>query len=397
MADSTILRLGRDASGVKQWAGKAGNLLAAADLVYSDRATRYASAEFDVTRATTGTFVNDAGLIEVAQANVPRVDYLNSTKGELLVEPQRTNLLTYSEQFDNAAWAKSSVTLSSNSIISPDGTQNADEFSFTSTLFFARQTVSVSASTNYTFSFYAKKGTATGVNFRVFDVSNASEIAFINYEGDLVDNQWVRINYSFTTPLGCTSIFVAPITDSITTGNIYIWGAQLEEGSYPTSYIPTVASAVTRNADVISLTNASALLGDSEGTLYFEGSFSEDGRISLSDGTVNNRAVLLLISGNFYGLLVVGGTNTGNFGSTAINYETNYKIALKYAANDFALWINGVEVGTNITSATFTASTLTNVEFNTGDGTNSPFYGRLRQLVVFDQALTNAELAAITS
>jgi hypothetical protein len=107
--------------GAGQWATKEGSTLA-----YNDENDNYKPLPFDFTRASSGTVVNKAGLIETVGNGIPRIDFLGNTQGALKLEPQRTNLVTYSEDFADAYWGKGSTTVSSNASISLDGTLNAD-------------------------------------------------------------------------------------------------------------------------------------------------------------------------------------------------------------------------------------------------------------------------------
>lgn len=403
--------------GANGWPIKEGSVLA-----YENTNGLFKPAPFDVARNSGGSYVDANGLIQTEhRPNWPRITY-SGGRACLMNEEARTNVLTYSEEFDNADWGKSNVTISANATTAPDGTTTADKV-VENTANSAHATFRVGVITSagtYNLSLFAKKSerdriylgnSSSGTNYSVFDLENGAYVSDIgsgivtlsNQEITALENDWYRVSVTLTTP-SAISLAIGMIESGTTTSylgdgssGLFVWGAQIEAGSYASSYIKTEGAAATRAAESIQGLNLGNFLGDSEGTLYFEGSFSEDGRISLSDGTVNNRAVLLLISGNLNGLLVVSGTNTGNFGSTAIDYETNYKIALKYAANDFALWINGIEVGTNTTSATFVASTLTNVQFNTGDGINSPFYGLTKVLEVYDTALTDTQLTSLTT
>jgi hypothetical protein len=229
--------------------------------------------------------------------NVPRIDYSNGSCPSILVEPQRTNLVLRSEEFENASWVKDNSSILTNTAISPSNVLNADTYigNGLNLQHFIYQNLSVTSGITYSISIYAKKDTnnfiqlcgsnaAFGVNcFANFDISNgtigtigSATIASI----DSVGNGWYRLKIT-STAIATTT--VAPILISLITSStsiktetnnlstsVYLWGAQLEAGTNVTSYIPTVASTVTRNADVITNTNASTLIGQTEGTIFVE-------------------------------------------------------------------------------------------------------------------------------
>lgn len=339
-------------------------------------------------------------------SNVPRLDYLGSSCPRLLLEPQRTNLLTFSESFDNAAWDKADVTVTANTTISPDGTQNADTINATAVDQRINQAITVSASTQYTFSFYAKKGTMTTPRYTVFDLSNSAFILTqVDYSSLVNTSTWSRITATFTTPAGCTSIGIYPINGA-TTGTIFIWGAQLEAGAYATSYIPTLGASVTRVADAAYKTGVSSLIGQTEGVLYAEVQNTSIGSTSGSDNVVItieganfNDVVGILYQpfGTIYGLTIVGGALqtlvTANVGTTS----AFKKIAFAYKANDFALYVDGVQVGTDTSGTVPTCSNLGLGQYYNGGSLNVVNSKAVKQALLFKTRLTNAQLAELTA
>lgn len=364
-------------------------------------------AEITGISATTGSvYIQDAQLNEgtlkpyfptTDRQNVPRLDYSGGCPS-LLLEPQRTNLVTYSEQFDDSAWVKSNCAATANQTTSPDGTINADLITTTSTSHALFQGLTVTASTAYTFSFYVKRGTMTNLFYRVYDLTNLSDIISpTSYYSQTTESGWARVTVSFTTPTGCTSARVYPLSNSGVTGTVYFWGAQTEAGSYPTSYIPTTSASVTRVADAAYKTGISSLIGQSEGTMFAE--FEWDGIdkdrmfIALTDGTssnrmhcgydeTNNRFYFNLRSGNVQQALIVLNNPTAG----------RYKIAGAYKQNDVALYINGTQIGVN--TSTLVAATS---QLNVGGYITSGFEYSVNQAVLFTTRLTNAELAALTT
>jgi len=254
------------------------------------------SGDMTVVRATTATRVNSSGLIESSAINVPRLDYTGSTCPSLLVEPQRTNLVTYSEEFDNAIWAKTDSTVNANATTSPSGTMTADklvENNTNSNHYMLQQIGSLVVGNTYFMSIYLKEAGRNRGRVRVTGAS-AIEIEFNLQTGTVslanainaiiqnMGNGWYRVGFSFVANATTMSTIIS--LSNSTTGNsgfnytylgdntsgLFLWGAQLEAGANDTSYIPTVASTVTRNADVISKTGISSLIGQTEGTIFLD-------------------------------------------------------------------------------------------------------------------------------
>lgn len=231
-------------------------------------------------RNSTATYFDKFGVMRTAAAGVPRIDY-DPITGEcrgLLVEEQRTNLLTYSEQFDNAVWLKNGVVITANTTIAPDGTLTADTLMETAVSDTHRVYLPTGNVNTKTSSVYAKSNGRDWLRLEC-SAGNASVNAFFNLatgvlgtvtEGVIatitsIGNGWYRCTAYYAAHSGimfcCTAAAdntYAYVGDN--TKGIYIWGAQLEAGAAPTSYIPTVATQVTRVADVVkipqSFTNA---------------------------------------------------------------------------------------------------------------------------------------------
>jgi len=400
--------------------------------------------DFNATRGSTATRVNKDGFIESVATNVPRLDYplidgVVQDCPALLLEPSRTNLITYSEDFTQWTNTGSETTDTADAAISPDGSLNATKLQEANSSFGYHRlskSITASAATNYALSIFAKKGTQkyvqllllnTGDSFtasKVFDLENGTLGETItNGTATLTDakiedfgNGWYRctiiaqlstapntfrINLANAATGNTTSLGMVQYTGN-SSGNIFIWGAQLEQANYATSYIPTTSSTVTRSADVCNGAGTSAEFNDSEGVLFLETAIlANDGTfkfVSLSDGTLNNTVWIYYRSDtNQINFRVLSGGSSSFDEIYTINDSTLIsKLCLKYKENDFSAWVNGFEVLTDTSGSTFSSGTLTTLEFNRQDDAYF-FYGKTKQLMTFKTALTDSELETLTS
>jgi hypothetical protein len=342
------------------------------------------------------------------------------------LEPQRSNLVTFSENLDNAAWTKTEVTVSANAAISPDGYANSDKIvpSINNAAHFFLQNSSVTSGTAYTMSLFAKADgysflqIANSGGFSVasranFDLSNgtvgsndAGTATITNY-----GNGWYRLSYTLTAD-STTSAgrFVVAVVNSGTaarlagfvadgTSGVLIYGCQFEASAYASSYIPTLGASVTRVADACSKTGISSLIGQTEGTIYAEvdlRNFVSGSRIfAIGDGSTSNRVVLLLNTSSRIRAIISSLSTLQAEINTATLVSGTYKVALAYALNDIALYVNGVQIGTD-TSATIPA--CPNVYLGTSEfGTTDQLADRITQALLFKTRLTNSELSQLTT
>jgi hypothetical protein len=349
-------------------------------------------------------------------SGLPRLDYLNSSCPRLLLEPQRSNLALYSEQFDNASWLKYQATASANVAAAPDGTTSADlllDTAFNDAHAFYRS-VSGSAGT-YTWSVFAKAqnnnfliiSAFTGAHNRTwFNLSNGT--VGTNTSGNTAKienygNGWYRVSVSREYVSGP---LIYEVSTSKTNGvsaylgngsdGIYLWGAQMEAGAYATSYIPTLGTSVTRVADEASKTGISSLIGQTEGTLFVEMNNVNEldiPEITLDDNTNNNRIVLTRDAVNgFWAIFTASaGLGASTIGTTAGN---SGKFALAYSSAGYVLYRNGVQI---VTRTAALPVSLSAVRLN-GRAT-SDFFGNknVSQAILFPTRLSNSDLAALTA
>ena len=342
-----------------------------------------------------GSFgVSNVSVKESTKNNLARVDY-DGTASSLLVEPQRTNLVTYSEDFSNAIYIKdSTVSVGTTNNVSPSGESNATKIDVTAS---GRIYSNVTTDT-YVSSIFIKAGT-----FAYFKLAGVQVdlVAETNANGTIESfgNGWfkVGVNYTGNRPFQIQAYPNGSYATHTTSGNYFIWGSQIEAGSYATSYIPTSGSTVTRVADRYDKAGISNLINSEEGVLFAEmaalANDSTNRQITISDGTNDNRLVLKYDnqSNVIQSFNRVSGTETAFLSYTVTDITVFNKIAIKYKLNDYALWVNGVEVATDLSASTFTG--LNTFSFYSGAAS---FLGKVKQLQVFKTALTDDELTILT-
>lgn len=378
-----------------------------------------ADGDFDFTRATSATRVNKDGLIESVASGVPRLDYplidgVVQSCPALLLEPIRENELTDSEDFTE--WdTTQNATLTSDNATSPDGSVNATKITDDSTSGNHRLFTSLTTTAaDHTFSIYLKKGTMTTAFLRFL---SGSDIATANVDLEAgtitatagtakiynAGNDWYRCSITGTAAAGTSYVYVYMkqlAGYAGTSQDLFLWGAQVEAGSYETSYIPTSGSTVTRNADVCKDAGTSAEFNDSEGVLFVEiAALDNDGtqrRISINDNVSDSNRVFIGFTSTDN--QIQGQSRTGTSTQAALDHTVSdvtdfHKVAIKYKANDFALWIDGVEVDTD--GGGTAPENLSILSFDRKIVHN--FYGKVKQVMVFNEALTDAELTTLTS
>ena len=335
-------------------------------------------------------------------ANVPRLDYLNSSCPRLLLEPQRTNLRLNSENFSAAAgWSASvngdaTATFTANYGISPDGYQNADrvQLALNTTGSYSDwiNYNAITIGTTYTYSVYAKSLSGTKTLEFLGGTPTGNILKTITTE-------WTRLTHTFTAASGdLYPRFLIQAATTSTSADILVWGAQLEAGAYATSYIPTLGAAVTRGADACSKTGISSLIGQTEGTLYAE--YNIDGLnisariISVSDSTTANRIVLLNDGASIR--VFVANSSVGQVDMSFGTWLGSHKIAVAYANNDLVVFLDGVSVATD-TSISVPACSAAQVGTFEDNTNATPLGGGVKQALLFKTRLTNAQLAELTA
>ena len=390
------------------------------------------------TPTTTAAITNYIPVLQTAASGVARFDCNPVTRESLglLIEESRTNLVTYSAAFDNAAWAKTNATITTAAGIAPDGTQTVQNLIETATsaahsVF--QGVITVVSGTTYTLSFYAKR---RGRDCQLtFNSTEFGSVQYANFDLTLGTVSAVAVGTATITPVGnsfyrCT--FTAPATSagsnsgfsiilintttatrnpSYTGGGysgLYIWGAQLEAGSFATSYIPTVASQVTRAADSASMTgtNFSSWYGASAGTVYSEFdklSASSTSTLATIYGGNNTSAIEITITTtgvlNFT-LRQPSGTFSNSIGSTTT--VLTGKAAVSFGANTTTPYV-GVGAINGSYGQFGTGSYVPNPNMNSlyignrATFTDQYANGHLKRIAYYPVALTSTELIGLTS
>lgn len=393
-------------------------------------------------RPSAATYFDRYGILRTAASGVPRFDFdpiTGACKG-LLIEGQCTNLLIYSEQFDNAAWGKSNATVSANAATAPDGTLTADKLVENTSTGQHRVTRTVSGTSNstpYTVSFYAKASERTRVYVGMaesptsirqgnafFDLSTGTVVSASGGSNGAtggaatilaLGDGWYRCSYTLTLGGADTSIFadinIVTGTNTISytgdgTSGIYTWGAQLETGSFPTSYIKTEASQATRSADVAAMTGANfsswyrqdegALVGDATTNMRYGGTDAFPRVLSVNDGTSDNRIEMV------YGVLPTVIDNrpsmrAGGVGQVSFSSNTNEngkKQFFCYKTNDTTYGQAGFINATDTSCVVPVVSILRiGADWNGASHLN----GHISRLAYYPKRLTNTELQALTA
>ena len=401
-----------------------------------------ADGDFTYSGGTNGTRVNKDGLIETIAADTPRLNYplLNGvvqSNPTLLLEPQRINIYTYSEDLSQGT-TLTNTSVDETSIVSPDGALTGNKLTQTSGAYL-RKNLSVILSGTYAWSFFAKKGDLRYLNARSLFVLNGTTPAngntiidldtnTIAYKGTNVTsatieqypNDWIKVEIVATDNATGSGDFVDFFfTDSDTStqstgvaGNGYIWGVQFESGIYPTSYIKTQGevNGVTRGED--DCIDAQTDFNDAEGVLYVNAKINDpddadDNDFSLGDGSFVSNSVEIAFRNplglvqTIVGKCAIDGSTLSLTNTTitdqSIKHDLFHKVAYQYKQADFKMFVNGFKIGTSTYNDIFASGVLSRVSFE-GNGTSSTkFRGETKELMTFNSAMTDIELETLTS
>ena len=384
--------------------------------------------DFNFTRSGSATRINKDGLIETVSSGVSRLNYPlidGVVKGcpSHLLEPQTTNLIQYSEDFSNAYWSKIRATITSNQIISPDGTLNADLLTITDTSEnYVQTNVPLSVSgTKQTVSCFVKKGTNNFAHILIWDTSSNGSRQWFDLENGIVGsstsfgsgvsvssasiesygNGWYRCVVVFNSSFSSVRTRVSASNgDGQTNGTIgktiYIWGYQCEaNSSYATSYILTQGAISTRSAETVAGSGDASTFNSQSGALFGEFKTEPDGGnflISISENNNNSGAVFIGAdaSENIYTYY-----NSANHVSNINSYDSFNKVCISWGSDGVKIYINGLSK-TVLGSQALSTSNYNNIKFSRAN-TSLKFLGQIKDLRVYKTALTDQELQTLTT
>jgi hypothetical protein len=355
-------------------------------------AKEYLSADLSFNRNTTKTRTNGAGLIETVAANVPSLNY-DSVGGEpsVLLEPQRTNKLIYSNNVVNNSWVQGALYGTINYGISPEGTQNSNRILFTDISQAIYQQYNGTLGEVNTFSCWIK-----GIYGQTIEIGQFNAFSLHTFNGE-----WQYFQSTKTTSVNLTVQFTT--YGGATARDFEFYGTQVEVAPYATSYIPTLASTVTRNQDLISKTGISDLINSEEITFFVEAKTSTNGginrAISLSDGTTNNRISITfhLTAKRIQVISVKAGLILFSFEITTVTQDNFNKIAITLNNSSAKLFVNGVLIQESTIALSYAAGTLNKFSFDVGQTNILPFDGECKTLQLYKTSLTDAECVTLTS
>jgi hypothetical protein len=350
-------------------------------------------------------------------SGLPRLDYLNSSCPRLLLEPQRTNLMLYSEQFNNSSYVKVRATITANAITSPDGYTNADKIESTATGSLAvecYQTITTTAQT-YTASAFFKLGSGATVMNQLdvyylgtgtynasvkINLSTGVLTQTVGTGASVVNygNGWYRVLVPFTASDGTTAVYFGSDGQHYPSGSYtYVYGAQVEAGAYATSYIPTLGTSVTRVADAID-ESISGISTASAGTFFLDferGLTSVTSRDASTDGffyrsgTGFPSANSIEIASDTDGSVRFAKRVNSVFAAMYTNNTLNrYKMLVKWNGTTAKAYVNGTQV---FSGALVWSTDLTYV------GYNADFRKSVNQLLIFPTEISDSQAIELTT
>ena len=374
-------------------------------------------------------FSSSSGSITIDNVSVKEVTgqevVPDSGCGSWLLEKQSTNLVTESQALSTM---QTQATITDNNLLSPTGDVNASlvvENTATNSHGIRKATIipTNASAVDYTISVFAKKKERQFVQFQFYADSTQYNSSLFNLNNGTTTgdssthkiedygNGWYRCSFtdSITQSTGGYNFAAAYMSQSSTsyyagdgTSGLYMFGFQLEQQSYATSYIPTNGAASTRLQDIANNSGNSSLINSTEGVLYAEvAALSDSGSarvISISDGNPNSNGITIYYfesSGYIFFQKYVNGVRTTNLNTTTITKTDFNKIAIRYNSTEVNVFINGANILNNADTNIIAPNTLQKIQFDRGDGASN-FFGEAKALAVFP-ILTNAELQSLTT
>ena len=390
--------------------------------------------DFTVDRDTVKYVLNSSGDIASVAIDTPAIEYnTDGTYKGLLVEPASTNLCLQSEDI-NTTWSPNNATPTQSTEETPDGdTSNkyiklVDDSSGGTGGVYIVQAITVSANTKYTASVFLKADQLSFARVRAqdydggtdgeqyFELSGSGSLGTAsNLDDSKIEaypNGWFRCSITWTQGAADTSVqFRINLARSISnqtvdldgTSSIFFWGAQVEASPIATSYIPTTTASVTRNKDDISLTGASDLIGQSEGTIYVEVDWrlatgTNKWFLSASDGTTNNRISIRINSTNQLRMRAQADSDLKvDQGVDSSGFSGIQKIAFAYKTDDFELYRNGSSISSDTSGSLAALATLTDIDLGQAFNATGQANMHIRAAALYPKRLSDAECQALTT
>lgn len=394
------------------------------------------------TRASVANYIDSSGVLSASAVDEPRIEYDPVTLAcrGLLIEPARTNYLLRSQEFDNASWAKTRATVTANAAVAPDGTTTMDklvEDGTASNSHYALQQYTKSSTSEvqaYSLSVYAKAGERTRIRLYAqgnSGVANSAGATFDLSSGTITSaaggagaydtaaasispcgngvyrcSLEFRVNNDGQTQVQVV-VYLTDASGSTTysgdgTSGVYLWGAQLEKGSYTTSYIGTAAATATRAVDVARLDSLGQWFSDTVGTLYVEymvpWTYNADGgsrrAVQIDDGTENNRLIVYVSGAARYVLMTTGGVAQATITRGNVAAGVIQKQAVSWVRDDVSATASGSTVSSD--SSAEIPQGLTTLRLGNSTG-SSELVGYIRKVRYWPRTMSDSELQALVA
>lgn len=357
--------------------------------------------DFTVSRNSIARYFDKDVILQVAQPNEPRIDWLT---GEpiLLIEPPSTNLIINSMDISSPKWAVLGGTLEKG-FPSPDGLNNATKYKTNSIIptynLFREQSTYTEG---HTISIYVKNIDAEYFYTRGYGYYDflKKSCSHNNMKATDVGNEWVKLDITGVNQTAYTQFGIGKLEADreAVDQSVLIFAPQREVGAMPSSYIPTNGTTVTRLGDIIKGNVNSDIFKSGEGTLYIDikanSMVGENASISINNGSTNVVRFVLFKPNRLNFHVISGGVSIVSTNNFTFNFNTDNRIAISYKINQFWLVVNGVTIVEQLSGDA--PINLNRIDFSRDSGTTWSFSGGIKSLKYFGTASTEQELINMT-